>query len=141
MKIAHVNGGDSSRFGEKTVRSPYSNRVTSLLGGKPQPDISTEDLGSKEINGFEARGVKLTEFGKPGDGEWDGKPIKILEMWASDDLAVTILQIRKNLKDGAEEQSIFTNINRAEPDASLFEVPPGYKINPTSDEMPFRPAH
>jgi hypothetical protein len=53
-----------------------------------------------------------------------------MESWISDDLAETILQIVTNLKVKAETRIMLTDITREEPDASLFEIPPDYKIGP-----------
>ena len=39
-----------------------------------------------------------------------------------------------------EDIITLTNIKREEPAHSLFEIPPGYKIDPTPDEMPFQMA-
>ncbi len=82
--------------------------------------------------------MRLTNLGTESDGEWNGKPVRITETWASDDLAATLLEIRSDPRKQMEDITILTNIKREEPAHSLFEIPPGYKINPTPDEMPFR---
>ncbi len=136
MQVAHI----TKRPPPQPTRSirPYSIRVTNLLSGKPRPDISVEDLGYREIEGISARGVRLTNLGTESDGEWSGKPVRITETWASDDLAATILEIRTNPRKQMEDIVTLTNIRREEPDHSLFEIPPGYKVNPAPDEMPFQ---
>jgi hypothetical protein len=58
----------------------------------------------------------------------------VMESWISDDLAETILQIVTNLKVKAETRIMLTDITRGEPDASLFEIPPDYKIGPAPEE-------
>ncbi len=137
MQIAQVTKGVPAAEPKGPPR-PYSIRVTNLLSGKPRPDISVEDLGYREIEGISARGVRLTNLGTESDGEWNGKPARITETWASDDLAATILEIRTNPRNQMEAITTLTNIKREEPDHSLFEIPPGYKINPTPDEIPFQ---
>jgi hypothetical protein len=139
MRIAHVTKGSPPATSNRPL-PPYSWRVTNLLGGKPRPDISVEDLGYREIEGISARGVRLTNLGTESDGEWNGKPVRISETWASDDLAATILEIHSNPRKQMEDIVTLTNIKRQEPDHSLFEIPQGYKINPTPDEMPFQMA-
>jgi hypothetical protein len=139
MQIAHVTK-QSRPFKSNRPPPPYSIRVTNLLSGKPRPDISVEDLGFREIDGISARGVRLTNLGTESDGEWNGKPVRITETWASDDLAATILEIHTDPRKQMEDVATLTNIKREEPDHSLFETPPGYKVNPTPDEMPFRAA-
>lgn len=135
MRIAHVTKLPPPTKPNRPP-PPYSIRVTNLLSGKPRPDISVEDLGYREIEGISARGVRLTHLGT--EGEWNGKPVRITETWASDDLAETILEILTDPREQMEDVTTLTNIKREEPDHSLFEIPPGYKVNPSPDEMPFQ---
>jgi hypothetical protein len=139
MQVAHVTKQSPPAKPNRPL-PPFSIRVTNLLSGKPRPDISVEDLGYREIEGISARGVRLTNLGTESDGDWNGKPVRINETWASDDLAATILEIHSNPRKQMEDIVTLTNIKRQEPDHSLFEIPPGYKINPTPDEMPFQMA-
>ena len=139
MQVAHVTKLSPPAKPTRPL-PPFSIRVTNLLSGKPRPDISVEDLGYREIEGISARGVRLTNLGTESDGEWNGKPVRISETWASNDLAATILEIHSNPRKQMEDIVTLTNIKRQEPDHSLFEIPPGYKINPTPDEMPFQMA-
>ncbi|MGB9244159.1 MAG: hypothetical protein WCC03_12465 [Candidatus Acidiferrales bacterium] len=139
MQIAHVTK-QSPRPTPNRPLPPFSIRITSLLSGKPRPDVSVEDLGYREIEGISARGVRLTNLGTESDGNWNGKPIRITETWASDDLAATILEILSDPRKQMEDITTLTDIKRGEPVHSLFEIPPGYKINPTPDEMPFEMA-
>jgi hypothetical protein len=139
MQIARVTRGVPLALPNGSNR-PFSSRITSLLSGKPQPSVSVEDLGSRVIEGLSARGVRLTSLGTESDGDWKGKPVRITETWASDDLAATILEIHTDPKTHMEETTTLTDIKREEPDHSLFEIPPGYKVNPMPDEMPYRMA-
>lgn len=140
MQIARVTKGVPAPEPKGPPR-PYSIRVTNLLSGKPRPDISVEDLGYRQIEGISARGVRLAELGTESDGDWNGKPLRITETWASDDLAATILEIHTDPRKQMEDTMTLTNIKREEAAHSLFEIPPGYKINPTPDEMPYQMAH
>ncbi len=116
----------------------YSHFFTTLLHRENLHDVSAEDVGYREIEGILAHGVRVTNLGTEKDGEWKGKPINIHESWASDDLATTLLDIDTDLKAGSERRITLTKIKRVEPDSSFFEVPPGYKVNPTPDQMPFQ---
>jgi len=69
---------------------------------------------------------------------WKGKPIRIFEKWVSDDLAAALVETGIDLKKNMETTSRLTDVSRVEPDASLFEIPAGYKINPTPTELPFQ---
>jgi len=139
MQVAHVTKLSPPAKPNHPL-PPFSIRVTNLLSGKPRPDISVEDLGYREIEGISARGVRLINLGIESDGEWNGKPVRITETWASDDLAATILEIHSDPRKQMEDIVTLTNIKREEPAHSLFEIPPGYKIDPTLDEMPFQMA-
>ncbi len=116
MRIARITRGYPTALPPNRVRRPYSAIVTQLLSGKPQPNIVVEDLGFRTIDGISARGVRLTHLGAETDGEWSGKPIRITETWASDDLAATILEIRTDPKTHMASVNTLTDIKRAEPD-------------------------
>jgi hypothetical protein len=137
MQVAHVTKLSPPDKPNRPL-PPFSIRVTNLLSGKPRRDISVEDLGYREIEGISARGVRLTNLGTESDGDWNGKPVRITETWASDDLAATILEIHSDPRKQMEDVVTLTNIKREEPVHSLFEIPPGYKVNPTPNEMPFQ---
>ena len=107
---------------------PYSQLITRFLSMKPRPEVSVEDLGYQEVQGVRARGLRLTGMGGDKDGEWNGKPVAVTEQWMSDDLAATVLYVHSDLRKQNETRSSFTNIKSVEPDAALFEIPPGYTI-------------
>jgi hypothetical protein len=109
MRIAHITKESPPAKSNRPL-PPYSIRVTNLLSGKPRPDISVEDLGYREIEGISARGVRLTNLGTESDGEWNGKPVRITETWASDDLAATILEIRTNPRKQAVGITTLSNV-------------------------------
>jgi hypothetical protein len=89
-------------------------------------DVKTESLGTQQIEGVAAEGTRVTRTipaGKIGNEQ----PIQItVETWTSPDLHTTILQKRNDPRFG---ETVFqlTNIKQGEPDASLFQVPTGYK--------------
>jgi len=140
MRIARIHPA-SFQVNPKLPCHPYSFFITSRLFEENKPDFlvedPVEDLGVKEIEGFPVRGMRTTRLGKEADGKWSGKPVEIHEVWASDELAATVLEIRSDLKNRSEGKSRLIKIKREEPEASLFEIPAGYKINPTKEEMPF----
>lgn len=107
---------------------PYSYPLTRFVGVKT-PVLVVEDLGTKAIEGFQARGIKTTWLGTEKDGEWNGKPIRAVEEWRSDELGATMLVVNSDFRKATEYRSSLVNIRRTEPDASLFEVPSNYKIN------------
>jgi hypothetical protein len=119
-----------------TKTQPYTFRFSNSSDRRPDLNLTIEDLGSKEINGVHARGFRATRLGKESDGDWSGKPVEITETWASDELAVTMLEIHTDNRAKKEIKSTLTNIKFEQPDSSLFEIPPGYKVNPPLTGLP-----
>jgi len=101
---------------------PYSYKLTRLLSG-----TNVEDLGFKQIQGMQARGIEITWMGGEKDGDFQGRPARFLELWASDELGVTLLSVYSDLTTHVETRISLSNILRQEPDASLFTIPSGYK--------------
>jgi len=114
---------------------PYSYPLTLLLVMKTLPSVSVGDLGNKGIEGFQARGIRITWLGTEKDGDWNGRPIRAIEAWRSDDLGATLLMVSSDFRKEVESRSVLTNIRRVEPGASLFEVPPDYKTNRTPQKV------
>jgi hypothetical protein len=135
MRIARSY--DSPVQPNSRAEHPYSFFFTSMLRHNPAADVVAEDLGHKTIQGIDVLGIKTTQIGSEED-EWKGKPIRIFEKWVSDDLAATLVDTVIDLKKNMQTTSSLTDISRVEPNASLFEIPDGYKINPAPTEMPFQ---
>ena len=97
--------------------------------GKPmgdnRPQPQTENLGTQTVNGVTATGMRATET-IPAGAIGNSQPIQIVrETWVSTDLKVPVLIKSSDPRFGATVMQL-TNIVQAEPDASLFQVPPGY---------------
>jgi hypothetical protein len=90
-------------------------------------DVTTENLGSQTMEGVQVTGVRTTQtiaVGKIGND----RPITIVtEVWTSPELKTIILSKRNDPRMG-EQTFKLTNIQRGEPDASLFVVPSDFKI-------------
>jgi hypothetical protein len=74
-----------------------------------------EDLGTQTIDGISARGSRNIR------GE------TVDERWFSPDLQLELKSIRSSPR-GGETVRTLSGIRRVEPAASLFRVPPGYKV-------------
>jgi hypothetical protein len=90
-------------------------------------NFKREDLGSQTIAGVSAQGTRYTRtipVGQIGNE----KPITIVsEHWYSNDLQMTVMSKRSDPQFG-ETTYTLTNIQRAEPAASLFAVPSDYTM-------------
>lgn len=94
-------------------------------------NVKKEDLGEQTIEGVAATGSRMT-FTIPAGQIGNEGPIAIVdERWFSKDLQ-TIVMTRHSDPRSGETVYRLTNINRSEPDHSLFEVPGDYQIKEPS---------
>ena len=92
-----------------------------------QAQASTEDLGSQTMEGVLVNGVRTTHT-IPAGQIGNERPIAIVsEIWTSPDLKTVVFSKRTDPRMG-EQTFHLTNIVRAEPEPSLFTVPPDFKI-------------
>jgi hypothetical protein len=90
-------------------------------------NVTTTSLGTQTINGVAAEGTRITRT-IPAGAIGNEKPIVItVERWYSADLQTTVKTTRSDPRSGVAIMQL-TNIQRAEPDASLFQVPADYTI-------------
>jgi hypothetical protein len=95
--------------------------------GKDQAEAKTEDLGSQTMEGVMAQGTRTTRTIPAGEIGND-KPIEMVtEVWTSPDLKTIVYSKRSDPRMG-DQTFRLTNIVRSEPDASLFAIPPDFKI-------------
>jgi len=118
-------------------RQRYRDPLFAFLGARAVPNLQVEDLGLREFEGIPAHGIRVTHLGTEDVGEWQGKAVSQDEAWASDELAATLLTIRRDFKTGRETRTALMKIDRSEPDPALFEIPANFHINPTPDQIPF----
>src|SRR5262249_9987366 len=84
-------------------------------------------VGKEVIEGVEAEGVRSV-ITIPEGRIGNDRPIEIVsERWDSPDLQTVILSKHNDARFG-ETVYRLTNINRAEPAQTLFDVPAAYKI-------------
>ena len=123
MKHDGMNGMDMQKMHEKMQKA--------FAAQGEQGDVKTESLGTQQIEGVSAEGTRVTRTipaGKIGNEQ----PIQItVDTWVSPDLHTTVLQKRNDPRFG---ETVFqlTSIKQGEPDATLFQVPSGYK----TEQMP-----
>jgi hypothetical protein len=96
-----------------------------LMGGAGE--TSKEDLGRQAMEGVPATGSRTT-WTIPAGAIGNLQPIKIVsEQWFSPDLQLLVLTKHSDPRTG-ENIYRLQNIVRAEPDRSLFSVPPDYTL-------------
>lgn len=105
-----------------------------MLAPRPpiQPDTkwprrSREDLGTQTMDGLLVRGTRTTTT-IPAGTQGNDLPMQIVtENWVSEDLKVTVLSTTSDPRNGVHTTRL-TQIDRSEPDPSLFEIPADYTI-------------
>lgn len=93
----------------------------------PGPAPSTETLGDQTIDGIHATGTRITTTIPSGSMGNEQPMVVTSERWYSPELKATVMT-KHNDPWAGEVKTQFTNVNTAEPDPSLFAVPPDYKI-------------
>lgn len=98
--------------------------------GEPSPTSQNavkEDLPPQNIEGVYAAGTRTT-LTIPAGQIGNEREIKVVdEVWYSPDLQMNVLTKHSDPRMG-ENTYRLTNISRAEPDPTLFQVPPAYTI-------------
>ena len=90
-------------------------------------NLKKEDLGTQTIAGVVVQGTRITRT-IPAGQIGNEKPITIThERWYSNDLQTVVMSKRSDPWSG-ETTYTLTNIQRSEPDASLFSVPSDYTV-------------
>lgn len=120
-----LTGTANVRVLENTVPTANTERLE-----RQQPKV--ESLGKQVIEGVEAEGTRTTitiPAGKIGNE----REINIVtERWFSPELQVVVYSKRSDPMSGETTYKL-TNINRDEPQHSLFEVPAGYTARERPD--------
>jgi hypothetical protein len=110
------------------------NEGSASFGARHGNDAVTESLGTQTINGVVAEGTRITRTipaGKVGNA----KPVvSVTERWYSSDLQMVVMSKHTDPMMGVSTYTL-TNIQRAEPDSSLFAVPQGYTVQEVSRGM------
>ena len=102
-------------------------------GTKPLPrNLEFEDLGYQTIEGVLAHGGRFIRTGETPETQSKGTKPSVSELWVSDELAADVLQIRTDPSKGDEYRIALNNVQRVEPDPSLFQIPADYAVTKTA---------
>lgn len=94
--------------------------------GENATEFKHESLGTQVIEGVNCDGIRETKV-IPAGAIGNERPLEITsESWTSQDLHVLVLRKRNDPRLGETVYKL-TNIKLGEPDASLFQLPSGYK--------------
>jgi len=108
-----------------TMVAPSVMAIPSTNGQKWE--TRTEQLGVQNFEGVDAEGTRtITTI--PADAIGNERPIEIVyERWYSKELQMIVYSKHSDPRFG-EQTYRLTNVNRNEPDPSLFQVPNSYRI-------------
>ena len=116
-KVAHRLHMPES--GPARTASPIAERISS-------PDFET--LEPRTIEGVLAEGTRQTKTWPEDTFMENDRPVKtVTEQWISPELKVRLLSKSVDPRRG-EQTTRLIHLSRAEPNGSLFEVPPGYAV-------------
>lgn len=129
---------DVTHFAERSQIKP-PDVVSTQAAPEPTPvpraepiKQQSEDLGTKTINGVEARGTRMTRVISAGrDG--NDQPLTITsEWWRSEELGIMVMSVNDDPRTGTTTMEL-TELEKGEPDPALFQVPEGYTVK---DQFP-----
>ena len=92
------------------------------------PNVKTEALGNQMVEGVQATGTRTT-LTIPAGQIGNEQPIQVVsETWYSPELKAVVLSKRSDPRMG-ETVTKMTNLSRAEPPSTLFQVPVDFKVS------------
>jgi hypothetical protein len=120
-KVASVAKMKDSAGRVPTAAQPKEN------DSRPQPQVTTESIGSQVIDNVVATGERTTTIVPAGRSGNDEPITKTHEAWTSDELKLVLLQKWTDPRTGVRTTQL-ADFSRAEPNAALFRPPAGYEI-------------
>jgi hypothetical protein len=97
--------------------------------------VVTENLGQQTVEGVNAAGTRSTTT-IPAGAIGNLQPIKVVaEQWLSPDLQILVMTRHSDPRSGDTTYRL-QNIVRAEPDRSLFTVPPDFTLKESGIREP-----
>ena len=136
---ARSNGMGPMRQGMRPNATTAGGNDTAPGGGTPMrhgmgrnnPNLKRESLGRQVIEGVPADGTRTT-MTIPAGEIGNEQPLQVVnEMWYSPDLQMVVMSKRSDPRSG-ETIVRLTNVSRAEPPRTMFDVPSDYKVSDTS---------
>jgi hypothetical protein len=136
-----VTQAEFEAVAEKSGKKPHPLAVEGRKPGTVKEGVSadsrrkTESLGKQVIEGVEVE-LTRTTLTIPAGEIGNSLPIEVVdETWYSPELQVVVMTKHRDPRSG-ETTYRLTNINRSEPDRTLFEVPADYTVR--ENKMPIK---
>lgn len=129
--VAHTHLSWNSNTKEATLSAMQSIHLSRLpdhvQAAKPDPNFQREDLGTKNIAGVNAKGIRITRIIPTGQIGND-RPITVVsETWRSTEYGLILMSTRDDPRMGKSSREV-TDFEPGDPDAALFQAPQGYNV-------------
>ena len=118
-----INGGG---FAGRLGAAPTTNATGKMIDPS-RPQMTTEKLANQTVEGVLVEGTRNIMTWPVGTQGNDRPITRTDEMWMSPELKVVILSKTNDPRSGEHTQKLI-NVDRSEPDPSLFQPPPDYTI-------------
>jgi hypothetical protein len=120
---------------EQAAREAKRATATSAAeSNRPQPTVTTEDLGTDSLNGVPVTVSRTTTIVPAGRSGNDAPITKTDETWISPDLKLVIKEQWNDPRTG-ETTIELVNFSRADPDSALFRAPRGYSVKSVMESL------
>jgi hypothetical protein len=118
--------------GQDTPHAPAEKN--SAEDHRPQPIITTQDLGTKTIQGLETTGKRTTTIVPIGRSGNSAPITKTYEVWTSADMELVVKQIWNDPRSG-ERTVELKDLSQVAPDPALFRPPAGYEVKDAKETL------
>src|SRR5207245_8591289 len=126
MKL-HTPGAGKAAASPEAAQAFQQKMEARLQQEEASGAVKKETLGTQTMNGVSAEGTRITRTIAAGQIGND-KPLQVVfERWYSPDLQVVVKSTRTDPRFGTTTYTL-SNIQRTEPAAMLFTVPPDYTV-------------
>jgi hypothetical protein len=107
-------------------------QTASLASAQSSANLQTESLSEQSVGGVLATGTRTTQVIPAGTVDNDRDFTVVSETWTSADLKTTVRQVSSDPRTGTVTTEL-SNIDRTEPDATLFKVPANVRVTDLPD--------
>jgi hypothetical protein len=105
----------------------FAFKARAEAGEAPNGDVKTESMGDKAIDGIPVTGTRTTNTIPAGTIGNDKDIVVTRETWYSPNLKLVLQTTQTDPRFGETTYSL-TNVERSEPDSTMFQIPAGYTV-------------
>ncbi|HET6181015.1 MAG TPA: hypothetical protein VFE61_29120 [Candidatus Sulfotelmatobacter sp.] len=105
----------------------FAFKARAEAGEAPNGDVKTESMGDKAIDSIPVTGTRTTNTIPAGTIGNDKDIVITRETWYSPDLKLVLQTTQTDPRFGETTYSL-TNVERSEPDLTMFQIPAGYTV-------------